>query len=460
MITDKNQLWQLILGELELILSKANFNTWFKDTFISEWDGNKMIIGVPNTFTQSWLKNKYHEAIKKAVKNITKQEIVEILYKVESIKNNVSVLSKTNQDIKPQPDIPNIKTNPAPKNSSLLSCGLNEKYRFENFIVGKNNELAHAAAKAVARNPGHVYNPLFIYGGVGLGKTHLIQAVGHYVLKERKNFRVLYTTCEKFTNDFVQAIKNGQTKKFQDFYRNIDLLLIDDIQFMAGKEQIQEQFFHTFNELHQNNKQIIISSDRSPASIPTIEERLKSRFNWGMIADISSPDLETRMAILEAKLNEKNISLSREIINYIASVIKNNIRELEGALNRIIAHFELTKSLPDIDTVKNILSSITTNIKKGIISPKQIIKEVAEFYDIDINDITGNSRRKELVIPRQIVMYLIREETNASFPSIGEVVGGRDHTTVMHACKKIKQDLNTNEKLKVEIDAIRQRLYH
>jgi chromosomal replication initiator protein len=449
---NKDQLWQAILGELELILSKANFSTWFKDTFVSEWNNERIVVGVPNTFTQSWLQNKYHAPIKAATKNIVGDGIKEIIYKVESIKNQPQTAS-----------LAEVKTEEieiTQNGHGERSLGFNKRYKFSSFVVGKNNELAHAAAQAVANKPGQTYNPLFIYGGVGLGKTHLLQAIGHYILENNPSLTVLYTTCEKFTNDYIQSIKNGQTNKFRDYYRNIDLLIIDDIHFLAGKEQTQEGFFHTFNDLHQNNKQIIISSDRPPQSIPTIEDRLKSRFSWGMIADISQPDLETRAAILQAKATEKSFNLNQDIITYIASTIQSNIRELEGALNRIIAHAELTKEEISFDAVKNILSSMTQQSKKGIITAKQIIREVSEFYDVDINDILGSSRKKELVNPRQIIMYLIREETSSSFPNIGAEVGGRDHTTVMHACKKITQDLNVNDKLSNEINSIRQRLFN
>ena len=463
----KDQLWQAVLGELELILSKANFSTWFKDTFISVWEEEKLIIAVPNTFTQSWLQNKYHQPIQSALKNITGSHIKEVVYKVESKKSNtpqsqaeeVSVNTTSNE--KQATPIVKVQTPPQPSfiNQSV-TFGLNTKYKFENFIVGKNNELAHAASKAIAENPGRTYNPFFIYGGVGLGKTHLLQAIGHHVLKQNPDIKVLYTTCEKFTNDFVQSIKNSQTKKFQDYYRNIDLLIIDDIQFMAGKDQTQEQFFHTFNDLYQNNRQIIISSDRAPSSIPTIEERLKSRFSSGMIADIGAPDIETRLAILQSKMSEKSLKLNEDILQLIATMVSTNIRELEGALNRVIAHFELTRITPSIEGVKEILSNISQQSNRGVITGKQILQEVTSFYDVEIEHILGSSRKKELVIPRQIIMYLMREETHASFPNIGSEIGGRDHTTVMHACKKITKELVVNEKLLAEITSIKQRLYN
>lgn len=466
----KDQLWQSVLGELELILSKANFSTWFKDTFISVWEDEKLIIGVPNTFTQSWLQNKYHQPIQAALKNITGKHLKEVIYKVESRKTHNESLETPPTEQAGTPDtavsaIPQmpptrVQVQPQPSfTNQSVTFGLNTKYTFNNFIVGKNNELAHAASKAIAENPGRTYNPFFIYGGVGLGKTHLLQAIGHHVLQQNPDIKVLYTTCEKFTNDFVQSIKNSQTKKFQDYYRNIDLLIIDDIQFMAGKDQTQEQFFHTFNDLYQNNRQIIISSDRQPSAIPTIEERLKSRFSSGMIADVGAPDIETRIAILQSKMPGLSVQLTEEIVELIAKKVATNIRELEGALNRVIAHFELTRVAPSLEGTEEILSNISQQVKRGVITGKQILHEVVNFYDVELDHILGSSRKKELVIPRQIIMYLMREETHASFPNIGSEIGGRDHTTVMHACKKISKEIIENEKMLEEINSIKERLY-
>jgi len=446
---NKDELWQATLGELELLLSKANFNTWFKDTFIVNWENDRIVVGVPNTFTQSWLQNKYHQSIQAAIKNILGKPTYEVIYKVDLIKK---ALSPT-ESIGLTRDTPITITNSHSPDSQL-----NERYKFDNFIVGKSNELAHAAGRAVAQKPGQTYNPFFIYGGVGLGKTHLMQAIGHMSLQNNPSLKVLYTSCEAFTNEFIQAIKEGKTKSFQDKYRNVDVLIVDDIHFIAGKDQTQEGFFHTFNELHQNNKQIILSSDRSPASIPTIEARLRSRFSWGMIADIGQPDIEMRTAILEAKVSEKNANLSKEIINYIATNIQNNIRELEGALNKVVAHFNLSQTAPNIEEIKEILSTLSQGTKKGAITPKHIIKIVTDFYDIAIDDVLGPSRKKGLVIPRQVIMYLMR--INASFPMIGMEIGGRDHTTVMHACKKIIRELEKDERLSQDITTLKQYIYN
>ena len=446
---NNEQLWQAILGEIELTLSRSIFTTWFKNTFIPSLENNRAIICVPNTFTKAWLEKKYHKEIANAFKNVGSLEIKEILYKVETKKepamDNYIKKVKTENIVEAKPKIIN-------------RFGLNNRYVFNNFIVGKNNELAHAACQAVAANPGQAYNPLFIYGGVGLGKTHLLQAIGHELSK--KTDKILYVSCEKFTNDYVQAVRNGQAKDFKDHYRNVDLLLIDDIHFMGGKDGTQEEFFHTFNELHQTNKQIVISSDRPPKAIPALEKRLLSRFEWGMIADVSSPDLETRIAILETKCREKNYKLDREILSYIANNITNNIRELEGALNRLIAYYEFNNSSPAIDSAKSVLAGIISNFQSKSTTAKTIIEAAAKFFDINIKDLTGQSRKKELVVPRQIVMYLMRKEINASYPSIGQELGGRDHTTAMHAYNKIEKEYQDDERMKQYINSIKQVIYN
>ncbi len=447
---NNDQLWQAVLGEIELNLSRANFTTWFKNTFISSFEDGKVVICVPNTFTKAWLEKKYHQEVSRALKNISNQEVKEIFYKVEMRKSNpvedLLKKIKIKKDYTPEETV------------SINRFGLNARYTFQNFIIGKGNELAHAACHAVAANPGNAYNPLFIYGGVGLGKTHLLQAIGHEI--SNKTGKILYITCEKFTNDYVQAIKNGRTNEFKDHYRSADLLLIDDIQFMGGKDGTQEEFFHTFNELHQTNKQIVMTSDRAPKSIPALEKRLLSRFEWGMVADISQPDIETRVAILEAKCREKNYSLSKDILEFIAENIQNNIRELEGALNRLIAFHEFNNSKPTIDSTKNILNSLISSTQTKSLTCKNIIEAVSSYFNINIKDITGKSRKKELVFPRQITMFLMRKEINTSYPTIGQELGGRDHTTAMHAYNKMSKEFNTNKKVKQDIESIRQFLYN
>src|SRR3989338_6112967 len=337
--------------------------------------------------------------------------------------------------------------------------GLNPRYKFENFIVGKGNELAHAAAMAAAANPGESYNPLFIYGGVGLGKTHLLQAIGHHVLTTRPNATVRYLTCERFTNEYIQSVRGGRGKEFKEAYRTVDVLLVDDVQFISGKQGTQEEFFHTFNALHQLNKQIVLSADRSPKDILSLESRLLSRFEWGMTTDISQPDFETRVAILEAKCQGKNYPLTADVLRAIAGTVQSNVRELEGALNKIIAYHQFKNMQPTMETVKPILASFQPASTRKSITPKQLLQIVAAYFDLPIVDLIGQSREKRLAFPRQIVMYLMREEMKASFPSIGTEIGGRDHTTAMHAYEKITGCLQEDETLQHDLELIRQRLY-
>jgi chromosomal replication initiator protein len=394
--------------------------------------------------------------------------VVEVIYKIELKKNNTSFQIDLNNGaiesnqlaapIKPV-SAPTTNNNQSQTTSSLNRFGLNPKYVFENFVVGRGNELAHAACLAVVNNLGKSYNPLFIYGGVGLGKTHLLQAIGNELAK--KTDKILYTTSEKFTNNYIQAVTGGKAKEFKNLYRNVDLLLIDDIQFMGGKDGTQEEFFHTFNELQQNDKQIVMTSDRPPKSIPAIEKRLISRFESGMVADVGKPDIETKVVILENKANEKGFPLDKEVLIYIAEHVQNNIRELEGALNKIIAFHQLKGLEPNIKTVKEVLGDFISNIQSRSMSPKDIIEAVSKFYGTSSKEIIGNSRKKEVVWPRQIAIYLIREELNTSYPTIGNELGGRDHTTAMHAYNKIYHEVKDkgNEKIKQELESVKQ-LFH
>lgn len=492
------ELWQATLGELEILLSKANFTTWFRNTNIATYDNERVIINVPNVFTKEYLAKKYHQTILKALRNITENSnLKEIEYKIEtSIQNTKSIFSQNhptktavietvavetaiNNQIEIEPkkikeftnNINEIIERKANNSgtiinlNSTINSGLNPKYTFSTFIVGKNNELAHAAALATTKSPGTVYNPLFIYGGVGLGKTHLMHAVGNKILNDNPSIKVLYITCEKFTNEYINAVKNNSEnyyKAMEDFnnkYRTLDIFLIDDIQFISGKERTEEVFFNIFNELHQNNKQIIISSDRTPKAIPGIEQRLVSRFEWGMIADISVPDIETKIAIIEEKIKEKGFSLKSEIIEYLASAIHNNIRELEGIINRVIALSQLQNRELTLEEIKQITSSIVVNSQKNSLTPKNVIKIVAEYFDIQIEDVTGPCRKKNLTEPRQIIMYLMREELKLSYPSIGQELGGRDHTTVIHAYEKIVTNIRNDDKLRQDINTLKQKLY-
>ena len=449
---ENDKLWQATLGELELHLSKANFTTWFKNTFISAIDGHRAVVGVPNAFTKAWLEGKYHQYIVNALKHLTEDEVRDVAYQVTSVK------------AVPVDPVEALVVEAQPQSNGHVSpkTGLNPRYTFDTFIVGKGNELAQAAAMACAEKPGEIYNPLFMYGGAGLGKTHLMQAIGHEMLKQNPRVRILYVSSENFTNEFIQAIFKGSMSNFRDRWRSIDVLLVDDVQFLAGKEGTQEEFFHTFNALHQQNKQIILSSDRPPKAIAALEARLLSRFEWGMIADIQEPDLETRIAILRAKCRERRCALDDQTLSYVANVFQHNVRELEGALNRIIAVHNLSKTQPNLESVKELLSTVVqaAQVKREhAVTPKQIIGAVCQYYDVKVTDVMGQSRRQELVRPRQLIMYLMREEINASFPTIGEELGGRDHSTAMHAVEKVTRQYKEDQKMQQDVKLIRQRLY-
>lgn len=454
-----SDIWQATLGELELQLSKAHFMTWFKHTYISAMGDGHITINVPNAFTKTWLEKKYNMAILKSLQHVLNIPIREVSYEVKMPGAQTISLPKENVII----GSPTLGRTPHSQTMQITETvnkyGLRLNYTFENFIVGKGNELAHAAALAVAENPGIKYNPLFIYGGVGLGKTHLLQAIGHRLLIKKQGCKLLYITCEQFTNDFVNAMRSGQGKEFKDRYRNVDLLLIDDIQFITGKEATQEELFHTFNTLHQYGKQVVYTSDRPPKGIIGIEERMRSRLEWGGIVDISSPDFETRMAILSQKCEEKQIFISPEVLQYIASTLQSNVRELEGALNKIVANHQLHDTPITLEGTKILLNSFTANIDKKILNSKFLIETVINYFDLTLEDIVGKSREQRLAFPRQIIMYLLREELRVSFPSIGKEIGGRDHTTAMHACDKIKKEIENNEKTKKDVEIIKQRLY-
>ncbi|MCX6761698.1 MAG: chromosomal replication initiator protein DnaA [Candidatus Moranbacteria bacterium] len=451
------ELWQSALNEIELSISKANFITWLKGTRIISNTEGKIVISVPNGFAKEWLENKYNAYILKALRNIqpdiksatcliaTPKE--EYLPRKESMMDAIIAPQKNDSRIEKKNFTVNIENN------------LNPKYTFENFIIGGNNELAHAACVAVSQNLGKIYNPLFIYGGVGLGKTHLIQSIGNKILEKNPAFKVKYITSERFTSNLIDALQNQKINEFKEYYQKMDILIIDDIQFISGKEKTQEEFFHIFNYLYQLNKQIVLSSDRPPKSIQILEERLRSRFEGGMIADVSSPDLETRLAILRKKVADEELEISEDALLFVATNIKNNIRELEGALNRLIVSSQLTGAEITVAFAKNQLSElISSGIKKGI-TPKHIIKAVSAFYDIDQNDLVLKNRKKEIVRPRQVAMYLLRSEIDFSYPGIGEKLGGRDHTTAIHAFEKISKNLLTDAKLNEEIAQIKNQLY-
>lgn len=444
---DSRVLWQTILAEIELQVSRAHFLTWFRHTALALDKPRVATIKVPNGFTKEWLENKYAKLIFSHLQGAV-PELGTLEFVIGKESTLPEPLPRTESII--QPAIAGLEVNAV--------NNLNPRYTFESFIVGSANELACAASRSVAKNPGFAYNPLFLYGGVGLGKTHLLQAIGNEVAQSKPEFTVRYLPAEKLINDIVQAIQQNTINALKENYRKIDLLIIDDVQFIAGKEKTQIEFFHVFNHLYQKNKQVVISSDRPPKAIPTLEERLQSRFEGGLIADVGPPDFETRVAILKSKLRDQGIVVSDEIVNAVATYVQKNIRELEGALNQVLAVMKLDGTSSVATLVERVLNK-TVRSQRRTTSFKQVIKTVAEFYDLRESDLTDRSRKKEIVHPRQVVMYLLREESKASFPFIGEKLGGRDHTTVMHAVQKIGHAVEADETFRKEISMLRERLY-
>ena len=449
---NSQEIWEAVLAEIKLNLSKANFLTWFKDTTLLEVKDEVAIISVPSNFVKEWLEKKYHKTILNLLNKLS-PEIKNVQYVISSSKKPLLKTAQKAKTFLPSNDQMLIQTTINPETN------LNLKYTFENFVVGSNNELAHAAALAVTENLGKKYNPLFIYGGVGLGKTHLLQAIGNKVNKENPKVVIRYASCEKFTEELVEAIRNQTMSSFKKKFRQLDLLLIDDVQFLAGKEKSQEELFHTFNNLYEKNKQIVFTSDRPPKAISSIEERLRSRFEGGMIADISYPDFETRLAILKTKAQIAGQDINEDILRYIAENIPKNVRELEGALNRIIAETHLKQAPLSLEETKKVLSSLLTKNNRYI-SAQEVIKKVASFYDLDEKLILSHSRKKELVKPRQVVMYLLREEFKYSFTNIAEKLGHRDHTTVIYACQKVSEEVGQDPVFSQEITLIKDLLYN
>jgi len=454
---NNQELWSRALSEIELSVSRANFATWFKDTHIIEHNEGIVTVGVPNGFSKEWLENKYHKFILKSIRGLI-PEVRSISYNIITPSDRGAGDSQQiNQRNKPKKDfIMQAEEQMEFKEFSIdPRTNLNPKYTFDSFIVGSFNELAHAAALAVTKNLGRVYNPLFLYGGVGLGKTHLLQAVGNSVIKENKNKKVIYITSEKFSNELVSSLQNNTVQNFKEKYREYDLLIVDDVQFFSGKEKTQQEFFYTFNTLFDAGKQVVFSSDRSPKSIPDIEDRLRSRLEAGVIIDISEPEYETRLAILKSKAAERKIDLSEPSLELIASMAQKNIRELEGALNTIQIQSKYQDKVLSLEEIKAILSKNTK--PKSTITPTQIIKTIAEFYDIPEKSIFERTRKTEIVKPRQIAMYLIREDLKGSYPYIGQKFGGMDHTTAIHAYEKISCDIKRDSGLEDEIKAIREK---
>jgi len=444
----KEELWQALLAQVQFHISKANFATWFKNTGISHKNEGQVTVSVPNNFSKEWLENKYNKLIFRILHSLD-EGIKEVKYAVNCQPTEQPPVGPVMDTGETQLEFQQFKVN--------KETGLNPKYVFDNFVVGPFNELPQAAAWAITQNPGSVYNPLFVYGGVGLGKTHLLQAIGNEIGKKSPQKKIKYASSEKFTSGIVDSIRNYNIEKFKSLYKDIDVLIIDDIQFLAGKEKTQEEFFHIFNSLYEKNKQIILSSDRPPKAISSLEERLRSRFEGGMIADIGLPDFETRMAILKTKSYEKKVSLPDDVLEYIASNIQSNIRELEGTLNRLVAYQKINNRSPNLETAKALLKNVIFSPKK-IINPEKIIKEVSVFYGLKEKEILTSSRKKEIVKPRQVAMYFLREELKSSFPFIGRKFGGKDHTTAIHSYNKIAREIKTNENLAEEINLIKEQI--
>lgn len=462
-----------VLGQIELSISKANFITWFKNTSILDNQEGKVTISVPNGFAKEWLENKYNLYILRALKSFDEKiQNIHCIITSEKSPSQTLPLSmdsvKKVDAVKPPENTGFVRkkliekpffTSATASAPTFHETNLNNRYTFENFIVAENNELAHAACYAVSQNLGAVYNPLFIYGGVGLGKTHLLQSIGNEVMKNSPEKRIKYINSERFTTELVDSIKNQKVDLFKEYYQQMDVLIIDDIQFLAGREKTQNEFFHIFNALYQLNKQIVISSDRPPKAISTLEERLRSRFEGGMIADISRPDLETRIAILKSKILEKGVVMDTKAVSFIAESVTQNIRELEGALNRVIAFSEFHHAPITMDNVEKILSQLIENNKKTV-QMDDVFRVISEFYNVVKEDLIKRGRKKEVVYPRQMMMFLLRSELEMSFSTIGKILGGRDHTTALHAFEKVNKQKEKGGRIKEELNTLKERLYY
>ena len=437
------QLWQAALGQLQMEMPRATYDTWVRDAELLAYEDRAFVIGVQNAYARDWLEDRLLSTVKRVLTGIVGQT-VEVRFVVwqESTVDEVPNLA--------------LSESSTSKNVGKSTCILNNRYTFEGFVVGSSNRLAHAAAQAVADSPARAYNPLFLYGGVGLGKTHLLHAIGHVCVAAGLN--VLYVSSEEFTNDLINSIRNHTTDAFRERYRRIDLLLIDDIQFIAGKESTQEEFFHTFNTLHGQDKQLVISSDRPPKALVTLEERLRSRFEWGLTADIQLPDFETRMAVLRSKAERADRSVDQALLETIARRVQSNIRELEGALTRVLAFSDLSGVPLSQEVVETALIDLLPH--NGVLTVERIISAVAEQFGVEEDRMLGRGRSREVALPRQVAMYLIREETSESLPRIGQALGGRDHTTVMYGCEKIADRLETDDALRRQVLLVREKLFH
>lgn len=448
-----NALWQSVLGEIEVSISAANFQAWFKGTELIKNDDKEVVIAVKNIFAKKQFEARFDQQIKEVL-NKNGVHPKQITYTIKSSNRQSKISRETTNYIKSEV----INDQPSQsKNQTALNGNLNPRYSFDSFIVGSSNDLAYTASQAVASHPGNKYNPLYLYGGVGLGKTHLMQAIGNEILKKQPKYRVIYISSETFVNEFLDYIR-FKKKGFSDKYRNIDVLIVDDMQFIAGKEKTQEEFFHTFNHLHQNNKQIIISSDKPPKNIPTLTERLRSRFEMGMMVDLQMPDFETRCAILSAKSSLLGVELKQDTVEFLATNIKTNIRELEGALNQLLAYSEMRGIEPDISTAEGLIGSVRRSRPQHITS-KQIIDKTAKHFQLKVEDICSPRRDKHIVTPRQIAMYLLRSELHLSFPKIALELGRKDHTTAIHSVEKIEKAIKLDFLIREQVASIREKLY-
>lgn len=442
-MTTTKELWENALVELELSISKPNFNTWFKDTHIVRVDDGSVYLGVPSQFARDWLSTKFHKDILRSLRSLE-----------ESVRAVEYVISRG-----PKKAVEEVRQAPPselPLESVHQKTNLNPRFTFNSFVVGPFNELAHAAAQAVIRKPGIAYNPLLIYGPTGLGKTHLIQAVGNHFRIQAPDRKVYYVTSERFSMDYVSALQAGKVQTFKEKYRQYDLLIMDDVQFLAGRDKIKEEFFHLFNYLHDSNKQLVFSSDQHPNVIQNLEERLKSRLSAGMVVSVTPPDHQSRLAIVRTKAANHNVIIPDEVLDYLAGAIEGNVRELEGALNTLLIQLEMRQESLTLNDAKMLLRGSST-VKK-VVSVQDVVKTIANFYGVEEASIYEKTRRKEVVRPRQVIMFLLREDFRISFPTIGEKLGGRDHTTVIHSCDKIKNDLRQDSSLTQELHQIRMML--
>lgn len=441
-----DQIWEEVLKAVQEEVGTASF-MWFEDSTLLEFNKDIAIIQAQYEFKRNWLEENYTDVVEAA------------FFSTLGEKPNVQFVNEENAKSSPAEKADRARQEEQQDiNRFINTSNLNDENNFESFVIGSGNRFSHAASLAVAEQPGKAYNPLFIYGGVGLGKTHLMHSIGNYVLEKRPNAKVVYITSEKFTNDFISSIRDNKPEEFREKYRNVDVLLIDDIQFLAKKEQTQEEFFNTFNELHQNNKQIVISSDRTPKQIEGLQDRLESRFNWGLITDITPPDLETRLAILRKKCENEDVDIPNDTMIYIANHIQTNIRELEGALTRVVAYSKLNNEVLTPDMVSNVLKDLVAEEKKTELNVDMIKKVVANHYNIRIEDFNSKKRTKNIAFPRQIAMYLTRHHTDKSLPKIGEEFGGRDHSTVLHASAKISEMIENDSGFRDEIKSIEKKL--